>query len=92
MVLTPVNPFLGDSHKYRFGGKKYQVEFDVDMYDLGARNCPDILSGTPLAGWMNPRFEDLNKLTLGPLKLPILTLLNYISNPRFTRIYSIDKP
>src|SRR5690606_29243768 len=30
IVLTPVNPFLGDSYKYKFGGKEYQDEFDIN--------------------------------------------------------------
>src|SRR5690554_4008821 len=48
IVLTPVNPFLGDSHKYKFGGKEYQEEFDINIYDFGARNYDPALNK-----WMN---------------------------------------
>jgi len=48
IVLTPVNPFLGDSYKYKFGGKEYQEEFDVNSYDFGARNYDPALGR-----WMN---------------------------------------
>ena len=48
IVLTPVNPFLGDSYKYKFGGKEYQTEFDINTYDFGARNYDPALGR-----WMN---------------------------------------
>src|SRR5690606_14842435 len=48
IVLTPVNPFLGDSYKYKFGGKEYQDEFDINTYDFGARNYDPALGR-----WMN---------------------------------------
>lgn len=48
IVLTPVNPFLGDSYKYKFGGKEQQTEFDINTYDFGARNYDPAL-----ARWMN---------------------------------------
>lgn len=48
IVLTPVNPFLGDSYKYKFGGKEYQTEFDINSYDFGARNYDPALGR-----WMN---------------------------------------
>ncbi|SDX56461.1 RHS repeat domain-containing protein [Aequorivita viscosa] len=48
IVLTPVNPFLGDSHKYKFGGMEYQDEFDINTYDFGARNYDPALGR-----WMN---------------------------------------
>ncbi len=43
-----VDPFLGDSHKYKFGGKEYQEEFDINTYDFGARNYDPALGR-----WMN---------------------------------------
>ena len=48
ITLTPVNPFLGDSYKYKFGGKEYQTEFDINCYDFGARNYDPALGR-----WMN---------------------------------------
>ncbi len=48
IILTPVNPFLGDSYKYKFGGKEYQEEFDINTYDFGARNYDPALGR-----WMN---------------------------------------
>ncbi len=48
VTLTPVNPFLGDSYKYKFGGKEYQSEFDINTYDFGARNYDPALGR-----WMN---------------------------------------
>lgn len=48
IVLTPVNPFLGDTYKYKFGGKEYQDEFDINTYDFGARNYDPALGR-----WMN---------------------------------------
>lgn len=48
VTLTPVNPFLGDSYKYKFGGKEYQDEFDINTYDFGARNYDPALGR-----WMN---------------------------------------
>ena len=48
VVLTPVNPFLGDSYKYKFGGKEYDDTFDINTYDFGARNYDPALGR-----WMN---------------------------------------
>ncbi|MCZ4319219.1 DUF6443 domain-containing protein [Aequorivita viscosa] len=48
IVLTPVNPFLGDTYKYKFGGKEQQTEFDINTYDFGARNYDPALGR-----WMN---------------------------------------
>ncbi|MGB3344907.1 MAG: RHS repeat-associated core domain-containing protein [Aequorivita sp.] len=48
IVLTPVNPFLGDSYKYKFGGKEYDNSFDINTYDFGARNYDPALGR-----WMN---------------------------------------
>lgn len=48
ITLTPVNPFLGDTYKYKFGGKEYQDEFDINTYDFGARNYDPALGR-----WMN---------------------------------------
>ena len=47
-AITPVNPFLGDSYKYGFGGKEYNDEFDLNTYDFGARNYDPALGR-----WMN---------------------------------------
>ncbi len=43
-----VDPFLGDSHTYKFGGKEYQDEFNINTYDFGARNYDPALGR-----WMN---------------------------------------
>lgn len=48
VVLTPVNPFLGDTYKYKFGGKEYDDTFDINTYDFGARNYDPALGR-----WMN---------------------------------------
>lgn len=48
IVLTPVNPFLGDSYKYKFGGKEYSQDLDLNTYDFGARNYDPALGR-----WMN---------------------------------------
>jgi RHS repeat-associated protein len=48
IILTPVNPFLGDTYNYKFGGKEYQDEFDINTYDFGARNYDPALGR-----WMN---------------------------------------
>ena len=39
---------MGDPYKYKFGGKEYQDEFDVNVYDFGARNYD-----AALGRWMN---------------------------------------
>lgn len=44
--LVPVTPLLGDSYKYKFGGKEYQDEFDINTYDFGARNYDPALVRT----------------------------------------------
>src|SRR5690554_3098601 len=36
------------SYKYKFGGKEYQSEFDINTYDFGARNYDP-----GLGRWMN---------------------------------------
>ena len=48
ITLTPVNPFLGDSYKYKFGGKEYDDTFNINTYDFGARNYDPALGR-----WMN---------------------------------------
>ena len=48
VTLMTVTPLLGDSYKYKFGGKEYQDEFDINMYDFGARNYDPALGR-----WMN---------------------------------------
>lgn len=43
IVLTPIDPFVGSTYTYGFGGKEYQDELDLNMYDFGARNyMPDL--------------------------------------------------
>jgi len=39
---------VGDPYKYKFGGKEYQDEFDINFYDFGARNYDPALGR-----WMN---------------------------------------
>lgn len=48
VVLTPVNPFLGDTYRYKFGAKEYDDTFDINTYDFGARNYDPALGR-----WMN---------------------------------------
>src|SRR5690554_1267419 len=36
--LVPVTPDLTDTYKYKFGGKEWQDELDLNYYDFGARN------------------------------------------------------
>ncbi|MBB6682657.1 hypothetical protein H4O20_14510 [Aequorivita sp. 609] len=48
VIITPVTPLLGDSYTYKFGGKEYQEEFDINTYDFGARNYDPALGR-----WMN---------------------------------------
>jgi len=47
---------VGDPYKYKFGGKEYQEEFDINTYDFGARNYdPAFGRALPsgVEGWMN---------------------------------------
>ena len=46
--ITPVDSHVGDNYKYKFGGKEYQDEFDINSYDFGARNYDPALGR-----WMN---------------------------------------
>src|SRR5690554_6522771 len=48
ITLIPVTPDVRDPYKYKFGGKEYQEEFDVNVYDFGARNYDPALGR-----WMN---------------------------------------
>ena len=48
IVLTTVDPFLGDSFKYGFGGMERQEEFGLQWQDFGARNYDPALGR-----WMN---------------------------------------
>lgn len=48
IVLTPVNPFLGDSYKYKYNGKELNLELGLEWYDFGARNYDPALGR-----WMN---------------------------------------
>ncbi|HZH87863.1 MAG TPA: hypothetical protein VFD78_01660, partial [Chitinophagaceae bacterium] len=38
VAIIPTSTNVGDPYKYKFGGKEYQEEFDVNVYDFGARN------------------------------------------------------
>src|SRR5690554_6883087 len=46
--IIPISPNVGDPYKYKFGGKEYQEEFDINFYDFGARNYD-----AALGRWMN---------------------------------------
>src|SRR5690554_1433783 len=48
VTIIPTSPNVGDPYKYKFGGKEYQEEFDVNVYDFGARNYDPALGR-----WMN---------------------------------------
>ena len=44
VTIIPTSPNVGDPYKYKFGGKEYQAEFDVGIYDFGNRiYMPDIV-------------------------------------------------
>ena len=55
VAIIPISTNVGDPYKYKFGGKEYQEEFDVNLYDFGARNYD-----AALGRWMNvdPLAED----------------------------------
>ena len=38
IVLTPVNPFLGDSYKYKYNGKELNEDLGLNLIDYGWRN------------------------------------------------------
>src|SRR5690554_1014174 len=46
ITLIPVTPGVIDTYKYKFGGKEYQDEFDINSYDFGARNYDPALVRT----------------------------------------------
>src|SRR5690554_4472775 len=48
VTIVPTSTNVGDPYKYKFGGKEYQEEFDVNTYDFGARNYDPALGR-----WMN---------------------------------------
>src|SRR5690554_5194802 len=48
VTIILVSPNVNDPYKYKFGGKEYQEEFDVNVYDFGARNYDPALGR-----WMN---------------------------------------
>ena len=48
VTIIPTSTNVGDPYKYKFGGKEYQEEFDVNTYDFGARNYDPALGR-----WMN---------------------------------------
>lgn len=48
IVLTPIDPFVGSTYTYGFGGKEYDDSFDINTYDFGARNYDPALGR-----WMN---------------------------------------
>src|SRR5690554_2208610 len=56
ITLIPVTPDVGDPYKYKFGGKEYQEEFDINFYDFGARNYDPALGRRRtefIEVWMN---------------------------------------
>jgi len=73
ITLTPVNPFLGDTYKYKFGGKEYDDTFDINTYDFGARNYDPALGR-----WMNidPLAEE--RINLSPY--------NFVQNNPIIRV------
>ncbi|WP_339610853.1 RHS repeat-associated core domain-containing protein [uncultured Planktosalinus sp.] len=48
VVFVPVNNIFPETYKYKFGGMEIQDEFDVNLYDFGARNYDPALGR-----WMN---------------------------------------
>ena len=48
ITIVPVTPDVTDTYKYKFNGMEWQDEFDVNMYDFGARNYDPALGR-----WMN---------------------------------------
>src|SRR5690606_39354879 len=44
----PVTPLMGDRFKYKFGGKEYSDDMDLNQYDFGTRNYDPALGR-----WMN---------------------------------------
>gem|GEM_PF-6525895 len=48
VTIIPTSTNVNDPYKYKFGGKEYQEEFDVNLYDFGARNYD-----AALGRWMN---------------------------------------
>ena len=48
ITLIDVTPDVTDTYKYKFNGMEWQDEFDVNMYDFGARNYDPALGR-----WMN---------------------------------------
>ena len=51
VVLTPVTPSRKETYKYKFNGKEFQDEFNINLYDYGARNYDPALGR-----WMNIDF------------------------------------
>ena len=47
-IFKPYSNYLKDIYQYKFGGKEYQDEFDINTYDFGARNYDPALGR-----WMN---------------------------------------
>src|SRR5690554_6424559 len=58
VAIIPTSTNVGDPYKYKFGGKEYQEEFDVNVYDFGARNYD-----AALGRWMNvdPLAEEMRR-------------------------------
>ena len=58
VTIIPTSPNVGDPYKYKFGGKEYQDEFDINTYDFGARNYDPALGR-----WMNvdPLAEQIHR-------------------------------
>lgn len=60
ITLIDVTPDVTDTYKYKFNGMEYQDEFDVNLYDFGARNYDPALGR-----WMNvdPMAHERESLT-----------------------------
>src|SRR5690554_466217 len=60
ITLIEVTPDVTDPYRYKFGGKEWQDEFDVNVYDFGARNYDPALGR-----WMNldPLAEKYSQIT-----------------------------
>lgn len=58
ITLTPVNPFLGDTYKYKYNGKELNEELGLNWYDFSARNYDPAIGR-----WMNldPLAEDMRR-------------------------------
>ena len=54
---------MGDPYKYKFGGKEYQDEFDINTYDFGARFY---MPGIARWGVIDPKADDIMQIDISP--------------------------